>query len=109
MQHQKHDQLSNCDSHRPATKASDVRHEAINDWKSHLLRSVNQEQAKQTILSALTYDSILIIYLTTCRSRNESFTIRKLQYVSVVYSNINRGIFPSPVPRQYTLHRELIK
>ena len=41
----------------------DVTHaiEAINDWKGHLLRSVNQEQAKQAILSALTNDSILII------------------------------------------------
>ena len=35
--------------------------EAIHDWKAHLLRSVNQEQAKQDVLSALTDDSILII------------------------------------------------
>ena len=35
--------------------------EAIQDWKAHLLLSVNQEQAKQDVLSALTDDSILII------------------------------------------------
>ena len=35
--------------------------EAIHDWKAHLLRSVNQEQAKQDVLSALTDNSILII------------------------------------------------
>ena len=41
----------------------DVSHavEAIHDWKAHLLRSVNQEQAKQDVLRALTDDSILII------------------------------------------------
>ena len=35
--------------------------EAIIDWKAHLLRSVNQEQAKQDVLSTLTDDSVLII------------------------------------------------
>ena len=30
----------------------------INDWNCHLLRSVNQEQAKQEILSALNNDSL---------------------------------------------------
>ena len=41
----------------------DVSHavEAIRDWKAHLLRSVNQEQAKQDVLRALTDDSILIM------------------------------------------------
>jgi len=41
----------------------DVSHavEAIHDWKAHLLRSVNQGQAKQDVLRALTDDSILII------------------------------------------------
>ena len=41
----------------------DVMHaiEAISDWKGHLLRSVNQEQAKQAVLTALTDDSVFII------------------------------------------------
>ena len=43
--------------------AFDLTHavEAIHDWKAHLLRSINQEQAKQDVLSALTDDSVLII------------------------------------------------
>jgi len=42
--------------------AFDLTHavEAIHDWKAHL-RSVNQEQAKHDVLSALTDDSVLII------------------------------------------------
>ena len=43
--------------------AFDLTHavEAIHDWKAHPLRSINQEQAKQDVLSALTDDSVLII------------------------------------------------
>jgi len=41
----------------------DVNHavEAINVWKAHLLRTVNQEQAKQEVLSVLNEEAVLIV------------------------------------------------
>ncbi|PFX12689.1 hypothetical protein AWC38_SpisGene23309 [Stylophora pistillata] len=41
----------------------DVAHavEAITSWKAHMLRTVNQEQAKEETLGALNYQSVLVI------------------------------------------------